>query len=152
GLAGVGVGDADSEITSGAINQASIGPHASIVVSGAVTIDAGQTAANLAEATAEGTATGAISVGVFIAEAHVDGAVLAEADGGVDGGSLDVNATGANTATATTRSFQIGLLGFGGAGTLAEIDSDADVTAKVGSTALLQSNITVEAHSTNTAT
>ena len=152
GLAGVGVGDADAEITSGATNEASIGSHAAIVVSGAVTIDAGQTAANFAEATAEGTATGAISVGKFIAEAHVDGAVLAEADGGVNGGSLDVNATGANTATATTKSFQISLLGFGGAGTLAEIGSDADVTAKVGSSALLQSNITVEAHSTNTAT
>ena len=132
GLAGVGVGDsADTEITSGATNEASIGSHAAIVVSSAVTIDAGQTAANFAEATAEGTAFRRNQR----QEVHRGGARRRR---GSRRGRWRRERRLARRernrrehhATATTKSFQTSLLGFGRAGTLAEIRSDADVTAK----------------------
>ncbi len=77
---------------------------------------------------------------------------LAEVDGNVDGGSLTVGALGENTSLATTTSFQIGGLNFAGSATFAQVTDQADVTAKVGSSALVRNNVSVTAGSTNTAT
>ena len=153
GLGGAG-GDATAIVGSSADNEASIGQDAVIVVTNGVTVDAGQTGANLASATIDGGAGGAIS-GVFMgAESHVGGAVLAQVDGNVTADSLTITANGSNTSNATTSSRQISALGFSGAGTLAEITSGADVTAGTGSTAQISTThaITVSATSHNSAT
>ena len=145
-------GDGDAEITSTADNTAMIGPDANVNVSGAVTVDAGQNSANTADATIDATSFGTVSGAVIASEAHINGAVLAELDGSVDaGGSLTVQANGTNNSTATTNSFGLGGISFSGAGSLATIDSQADVTAKTGSSASVQNDVSVTATSTNTA-
>ena len=151
-LTGAGAaGDGDAEIA-GADNTASIGPDANITVSGAVTVDAGQNAANLAQANIDGTTFGFVSGAILAAEAHVGGAVLAESDGSVNSGSLSVQANGANHATATTKSEGLGVgFSFSGSGTLADVNKQADVTAKVGPSAHAQNNISVTAVSANSA-
>ena len=152
---GVGVAgaDADATIDSSAVGEASIGSDASITVSGAVTVDSHQSAANHAVATIDGDSSGIVDAAVFSSEAHVGGSVLAEVDGAVDaGGSLSVTATGTNLADATTNFFGIGGAGFSGSGTYAQITSQAAVTAKVGSSAHVQNDVSVTANATNTAT
>ena len=145
-------GDGDAEITSSADNTAMIGPDANVNVSGAVTVDAGQNSANTANATIDATSFGTVSGAVIASEAHINGDVLAELDGSVDaGGSLTVQANGTNNSTATTDSFGLGGISFSGAGSLATIDSQGDVTAKVGSSASVQNQVSVTATSTNTA-
>ena len=143
---------ADAEITSAAGNEASIGSSSTVSVSGGVDVESIQSGANAATASAAGTGTGIISGGVFVAVAIVGGGQLAEIDGDITSSSLIANATGANTAQATTASFGIGAVSFSGAGTLARVASSADVNAKVGSTASVHGSISVTANSANTAT
>ena len=74
---------ADAEITSAAGNEASIGSSSTVVVGGAVDVEAIQTGDNAATASASGTGTGLIDAGIFVATAKVGGSVLAEIDGNV---------------------------------------------------------------------
>ncbi len=151
-IAGFAGGNADAELTSDATNEASIGSDAVITVSGAVTVDAGQSADNNATATVDGDATGFVSGAILIAQSHVNGAVLAKVDGDVTSSTLTVNGHGANTADATTSSFQLGGLSFSGSGTFAQVGSAATVTAWVGSSATVRHDVSVTASSANTAT
>ena len=149
-----------AEIADEADNEASIGSGASITVSGAVTVDAGQTSANTATSNLDRKAGGAIDAGVLVSEASIHAGVLAQMDGDVDAGSLSVTADGDNTATATTSMVGGGALSFTGAGTLANVGTDEDdgpdakVEARVGSSSLIDlgGTLTVGATSANTAT
>ena len=120
-LVSVGGAFGDAEIADEAANEASIGAAASITVTGAVVVDAGQTSANSATSNLDRKAGGFISGGVLVSEATIHGGVLAQLDGDVDAGSLSVTADGDNTATATTAMVGGGALSFTGAGTLANI-------------------------------
>ncbi|MHB1242915.1 MAG: beta strand repeat-containing protein, partial [Gaiellaceae bacterium] len=162
---------ADVDVVSISLVVGAIGTTASAIVSGAaaneavvsapvttttfVTIDAGQTAANRTLATIDGTATGIISAGVLEAEAIIDAAVLAHTTAALSaGGSVTISAAGANDADASTESFQIGALSFGGAGSLARVSSSADVSALVPAAVTITAvgSVTISASSNNDAT
>ena len=131
----------------------SIGPDANVTVSGAVTVDAGQSSANTANATIDATAFGTVSGAVIASEAHINGAVLAELDGSVNaGGSLTVQANGTNNSTSTTNSFGLGGISFSGAA-LARHDRQPGRRHREGRIVgqLVQNDVSVTATSTNTA-
>src|SRR5262249_46319221 len=99
------------------------------------------TSNNIASADSDGGAGSIVlSIAVMLPTAIVGGGTTAEFDGtlvhGVtDAASLDVEAHGENRATATTTVVSIGIVGASGATADAEITSDANVEALVGSTA-----------------
>ncbi|MGZ4129286.1 MAG: hypothetical protein ACXVPR_00475, partial [Actinomycetota bacterium] len=142
----------DAEVTSAATSEASVGSTASVVLIGNATIEADQTAANTAIATASGTGTGLIQGGVYQTKAIVGAATLAAVDGSVTSAALIVGAVGGNTATSSTKSVSIGALSFSGAGALAQVTNTADVTARTSATSHAHGSVLVAAISTNTAT
>ena len=150
-LSGSGV---QAAVTGSAQVNAVVDP-AFISTSGAISISA--TSTNIAHATADTAGGGLISGGVEIPTATIDGGTKAELDAIVpNAASLDVTATGTNTATAAASIVTIGLLGGVGIGSSkAEITSGAVVQALIGSDAVLLIPgvaINVTARSTDTAT
>ena len=159
----IGGASAKAEITSAADNEASVLAGASVHVSGAVIVEAIQWdpdgagtddfAANVAQAKVRGASGGILDAGVFVSNAQIGGAVLAELDGSVTrSASITVTANGDNDADATTTKKGFGGLGFSASATLARISSAADVSATVGTGSLTSAGaIVVTADSTNTA-
>ncbi len=124
--------------------QASIGMTASIATAGAVVVDARLRGdKNKARAEANGLAGGVLAgVSIMLAKSVVEGAVIAELDGDITASSgVTVSASGANLADADTRVAGFGLaFGGAGSGTVAEVSSNADVQALVGSTSSIDTS------------
>ena len=122
-------------------------------MSGAITVDAGQAAESFASSTLSRLSVSVgISAGVLVSSATIGGSLTASMDGDASGGSLTVTAIGTNHTNAVTNMVGGGTLAFTGAGALAEIQSGADITAAVGSSASIDvaGAISVTAQSTNT--
>ncbi|MHB1242601.1 MAG: beta strand repeat-containing protein, partial [Gaiellaceae bacterium] len=143
-----------AEITSGAGIEATIGTGSAVTVTGLVRVSASTWGGgNEALAEAHGGATGAINGGVMLADAEVASPVRAAMHGAILGGSqLDVLATGANDATASTFFAGIGLVAVSGSGASASVSSSADVEALIGSSATITGDVNVIATSDNDAT
>src|SRR5262249_3796239 len=137
GLIGAGAGEsAYAEVTNEANVEALVGATSVMTVPGAP-VSVLATSNNTASANAPGGAgSGLISVVEMLPTAKVGGGTKAEFDGTLVGASLDVEALGENSATASLVVVSIGLLGSGaGADADAEITSDANVEAAIGSAA-----------------
>ena len=151
---------ADAQITIDADTEAQIGSNASVMTSGLVKVDAGLTESgdpldtkNRARAWAHGGATGVFNAGILYATATIAGSVTARMDGNLVGASsLQVVALGGNIATADTYFAGLSVVGVDGGGALAEILGGADVEAFVGSSAVVNGDVTVTATGSNSAT
>lgn len=142
-----------SEVTDTADVVARIGADASITTSGAVLVTA--TGDNDALSNSDAGSGGTVSVSGSALGATVAGAVIAEMNGDLfNATALDVIATGDNYAAADALAISVGIASGSGADAYAEITADADVQAKVGSTAeltMLWADINVLATGTNEA-
>ncbi len=121
----------DAQVTNAADVTAEITSTGSVTSAGAVSLSA--TGHNSAAAESNGGSGGAITISVMIPTATVGGGVLADANGKVQGGSLDVKAVGENAASATTKVVAIGIGAGAGAYATATITADAVTTARIGS-------------------
>ena len=125
-----------SKVTSGADIEAKVGQTAQITTSGAMAVTA--TGDNDAKSKSDAGSGGLVGIAGAVLRAEVGGAVEAEMDGDVtDATSVTVTATGNNNADAEALTIAVGLVGGAGAGASSEVLTGADVTAKVGSNAVL---------------
>lgn len=137
GLFAGAAASAVADITAEADVEAKVGSTAQLSVP-AANIDVIASGYNKAEGVADSATLGLVSISVMLPDATVGGGVLAEFDGQIidaAAGSLDVKATGQNIALATVTMGSVSLAGGNGAQANAIISSDADVEARVGSTA-----------------
>ena len=153
--AGAGAGAASyAHITSDSVVGALAASTSSISISGATSLAA--VGVNVAEATSQSGSGGLLAVGVAIPTARIEGDVTASFDGSVSGGSgLGVSADGTNTATVSSTPVAVGFFSGAGGSVVAEITSLSQVTASVGSDAVLtlgSATATVHATVDNTAT
>ncbi|UZJ27066.1 hypothetical protein RHODO2019_19090 (plasmid) [Rhodococcus antarcticus] len=120
-----------ADIASTATTQATGAGTSSDASAGTIVYSA--SSANSATANDVLVSVGALSIGVGIPTARVEGLTNAELDGGITtAAALSVTATGANTATATAVPVAVGVVAGGGASSEADITSSAGVTATVG--------------------